>query len=161
MVSYNWDKEFKRNFNQDSNCYITPIALSAVKSCIEADEPYALADVLGVSRKAHIYALLLCFTQIPSVRCIEHIISQGVSLTETFEHNPFRCSPQEYLEEKFSNPGPVRALIYKAIERGKSAYRFRDHSIHLVDEGNQLIIILLRYKLNVFQMIMYHSLSTF
>jgi hypothetical protein len=108
--------------------YNTPVKyISAIKSCIEADEADYLINILNNNRKAKIYSLIRCFTFIPSVKCIECLITEGTSLNETFENNPFNCTPQEYLDNFFpaSNmDGPQynclsRNAIYDAIKRGK------------------------------------------
>jgi len=101
--------------------------IGAIKSCIEADEASYLLKILNNNTKAKIYSLICCFTFIPSVKCIEYLIADGTPLNETFENNPFQCTPQEYLDRFFpvSNimDGPrytclSHDAIYDAIERG-------------------------------------------
>ena len=109
--------------------------IGAIKSCIEADEAPYLLKILNNNTKAKIYSVIRCFTFIPSVKCIEYLIADGTPLNETFENNPFRCTPQEYLDEYFpaSNilEGPrytclSRDAIYEAIERGNLFIKNRE-----------------------------------
>ena len=98
--------------------------IGAIKSCIEADEASYLLKILNNNTKAKIYSLICCFTFIPSVKCIEYLIADGTPLNETFENNPFQCTPQEYLNicfPAFNMDGSQlsRNAIYNAIERGK------------------------------------------
>jgi hypothetical protein len=102
--------------------------IGAVKSCIEADEASYLLNLLNNNTKAKIYSLICCFIFIPSVKCIEYLIAEGTPLNESFENNPFQCTPQEYLDMYFPAStimdGPrynclSRNVIYDAIERGK------------------------------------------
>lgn len=123
-LSYNWDNEFK-------NYQRFPYSFTALKSCIEADEPVLLADILGDHKNAHIYALIQCFTTIPSVKCIEYLISEGTPLNETFINNPFQCTPQEYLNLRFNTTYKdymkARSAIYNAINRGKLHTKSKEH----------------------------------
>ena len=109
--------------------------IGAIKSCIEADEASYLLKILNNNNKAKIYSLICCFTFIPSVKCIEYLIAEGTPLNETFENNPFQCTPQEYLDMYFppSNifDGPrynclSRNAIYDAIERGELVIKNRE-----------------------------------
>ena len=102
--------------------------ISAIRSCIEADEAEYLLRVLNNNTKAKIYSLICCFTFIPSIKCIEYLIAEGTPLDMTFENNPFKCTPMDYLNKYFpaSNifDGPrhnclSRDAIYDAIERGR------------------------------------------
>ena len=98
--------------------------IGAIKSCIEADEASYLLKLLNNNSKAKIYSLMCCFTFIPSVKCIEYLIADGTPLDETFENNPFQCTPQEYLDARFPASKPpysdlLRDAIYYAIEKGK------------------------------------------
>jgi hypothetical protein len=111
--------------------------IGAIRSCIEADEASYLLKILNNNTKAKIYSLMCCFTFIPSVKCIEYLIAEGTPLDETFEYNPFKCTPQEYLDMYFpaSNimNGPrynclSRDAIYDAIERGKLVVKNREHT---------------------------------
>jgi len=135
MGLYNWDKEFNNvaTTNVTYDVLFTSLAFSAIRSCIEADEPKMLADVINQNKKAQIYALLLCFTTRPSVKCIEYLIHQGVNLDETFTNNPFNCTPQQYLDSHFMDTNKIyskaRAQIYKAIEKGNSLAKTKEHII--------------------------------
>ena len=111
--------------------------IGAIRSCIEADEASYLLKVLNNNSKAKIYSLICCFTFIPSVKCIEYLIAEGTSLDETFENNPFQCTPQEYLDMYFPAStimdGPrynclSRNAIYDAIERGKLVLKNRERT---------------------------------
>lgn len=102
--------------------------IGAIKSCIEADEAEYLLRILNNNSKAKIYSLICCFTFIPSIKCIEHLIAAGTPLDETFERNPFGCTPMDYLNKYFpaSNifDGPrynclSRDAIYDAINKGR------------------------------------------
>ena len=84
---------------------INPVKhINAIKSCIEADEAGYLIEILNNNYKAKIYSLIRCFTFIPSIRCIKYLIAEGTPLNETFENNPFQCTPQEYLDRYFPAP---------------------------------------------------------
>lgn len=139
MVSYDWDKEFKKVFTilREHNIMSHSIAFSAVRSCIEADEPTLLAELLGNSRSAHIYALMVCFSAIPATKCIEYLISQGTPLNESFEYNPFKCTPQELLDSTFTTTkkefSKARTQIYKAINNGHILTKTSDHTVILID----------------------------
>ena len=140
MMSYNWDEEFSRN--EEEICDPRRrISFMAIKSCIEADEPRALGEVLGAHRNANIYAMLLCFSMRPSVRCIEYLVSNGTPLDETFPNNPFHCSPQEYLDSKFptvAGRSLARIEIEKAIAKGKERLKNREtHFVSSVKENSQ------------------------
>ena len=105
--------------------------ISAIKSCIEADEASYLLKILNNNSKAKIYSLICCFTFIPSVKCIEYLIAEGTPLNETFENNPFQCTPQEYLNicfPAFNMDGSQlsRNAIYDAIERGSLIMKNRE-----------------------------------
>ena len=113
--------------------------ISAIRSCIEADEARYLLKILNNNIKAMIYSLISCFTFIPSLKCIEYLIAEGTPLNETFENNPFKCTPQEYLDMRFPDYNVIggqqyncisRDAIYDAIERGKLARKIhRDKKI--------------------------------
>jgi len=141
MVSYNWDDEFKI-FN------VNTLAFSALRSCIEADEPYSLSDVLNKNRNAYIYALILCFTSMPSVKCIEYLIANGTPLGETFEANPYKCTPQQYLDLHFNDTTKMyiraRAQIYNAIEKGKLAAKNKEQttiSVNFTSSSNSQVTV--------------------
>lgn len=126
---YVWDLEKLQRILKDSY----PIkSISAIKSCIEADEPNLLLEAVGLNRKARIFALISCFSYIPSVKCIEHLIAEGTPLNETFEDNPFESTPQQYLDKHFNLTAnkihtKSRNAIFQAIERGKKKYSTKDH----------------------------------
>jgi hypothetical protein len=132
---YVWEVEKINRLLKDSY----PIkSVSAIKSCIEADEANLLLEAVGLNKKARIFALISCFTYIPSVKCIEHLIAEGTPLNETFENNPFECSPQEFLVKHFdltANKLHTRARnsIYSAIEKGKKRYANKEHIIINMD----------------------------
>lgn len=139
MVSYNWDKEFTKahTFLEQHNILTHSIAFSAIRSCIEADEPKLLAELLGDSKNAHIYALMMCFTAIPATKCIEYLVSNGTPLNESFCHNPFKCTPQELLDTAFSTTkkefSKARGQIYKAIQNGRILAKNNDHTVVFID----------------------------
>jgi len=120
--------------------------IGAIKSCIEADEASYLLKILNNNTKAKIYSLICCFTFIPSVKCIEYLIAEGTPLDKTFEYNPFKCTPQEYLDQYFpaSNilEGPrytclSHNAIYDAIERGKLVIKHKECTSILHDDHIQ------------------------
>jgi hypothetical protein len=104
---------------------VKPIkSISAIKSYIEADEGIILIEAINDNYKAKIFALICCFTFIPSVKCIEQLIASGTPLDKTFDDNPFNCTPQEYLDKHFGftvnkRHTNARNSIYNAIEKGK------------------------------------------
>jgi hypothetical protein len=107
-------------------------SISAIKSCIEADEPILLLDMIRDNYEAKIFALTCCFTFIPSVKCIEHLIAAGTPLDKTFDNNPFNCTPQEYLDKHFSfrnnsTHSKARTSIYNSIENGKLHLKNNEH----------------------------------
>lgn len=110
---------------------------SAIKSCIEADEDVLLMDLVVDDYEAKIFALIMCFTIIPSVKCIEHLIAVNTPLDKTFVNNPFDCTAQEYLDTHFnftSNKTHTKArnAIYRAIEKGQKRLNGSDHiTIHI------------------------------
>ena len=121
MQNYNWDTEFVDNNHLIGAKYLS--SLSALKSCIEADEPKLMAELLGTYQNAHIFALISCFTAIPAVRCIEYLISVDTPMDVSFPYNPYMVTPLEYLDTVFDSTTHkihVRAkeIIYNAIERG-------------------------------------------
>ena len=139
--------------------------IGAIKSCIEADEASYLLKLLNNNTKAKIYSLICCFTFIPSVKCIEYLIADGTPLNETFENNPFRCTPEEYLDRFFPNSnimdGPrynslSRDAIYDAIERGILVIKNSEHTTirphghiksHIVKKVRKSILSLLNKDL--------------
>jgi hypothetical protein len=105
-----------------------PIKLSAIRSCIEADEPKQLLELINNNYNAKIYCLICCFTFLPAIKCIEYLISEGTPLNETFIDNPFNSTPQEYLNNflnhlSLSSRKKVEMLINEAIKRGLSNIR--------------------------------------
>lgn len=109
-------------------------SISALKSCIEADEPQILLEIIDNNYKAKIFALISCFTFIPSIKCIETLIANGTPLDKTFENNPFNCTPQEYLDKHFNLTTnklhtKARNNIYIAIEKGRIRKTNQDHII--------------------------------
>lgn len=133
-----WDVDFLQSVLSDNGKTIKHI--NAIKSCIEADESAYLLKIIGTNYKARIYSLIRCFTFIPSVRCIETLIAEGTPLDETFENNPFKCTPQEYLDKYFPTSnimeGPQynclsRDRIYEAIQRGKMVMKNKEPAIRV------------------------------
>lgn len=126
-----WNTEIlhKNIFNEN------PIkSISALKSCIEADEPILLLELINDNYKAKIFSLICCFTFIPSAKCIEYLIAAGTPLDMTFDNNPFDCTPQEYLNKHFnftSNKRHTKArnTIYTSIEKGKLCRKNSEHII--------------------------------
>ena len=122
MPQYKWNAEFA-NYNTQDTPHTIPVSFVALKSCMEADEPELMADLLGDYKCAHIYALILCCAFIPSVNCIEYLISVGTPMNETFADNPFQCTVQEYLDIMYNTTTnkmhwKARSDIYAAIQRG-------------------------------------------
>lgn len=138
-LQYNWNNEFLQLLSHQSlnkKDKFLPTGLSAIKSCIEADEPTLLSELIKRNTHAMIYSLILCFTIIPSTKCIEYLVSIGTPLHETFPNNPFNVSPMEYLDTVFSTSVKgylkCRNRIDMAIKKGKNAIRkqsFEDHTI--------------------------------
>ena len=112
MTSYNWLDEFQAISTYYQKYKLVPFRKSilALRSCIEADEPDMLYEITGSFRNACIFALILCFSSRPSIRCIQSLISQSVPLNESFTNNPFNCTPQEYLD--------TYRICHKSIENG-------------------------------------------
>lgn len=109
-------------------------SLSALKSCIEADEPESLLEILDNNYKAKIFALICCFTFIPSAKCIEYLIANGTPLNKTFDNNPFQCTPQEYLDKYFNLTSnklhtKARNTILISIEKGKVRKKNSEHVV--------------------------------
>jgi hypothetical protein len=107
-------------------------SISAIKSCIEADEPVLLLDIIRDSYEAKIFALISCFTLIPSAKCIENLIAVGTPLDKSFENNPFHCTPQEYIDKHFNFTTnklhtTARNTIYNAIQKGKLRLKNEEH----------------------------------
>lgn len=109
-------------------------SVSAIKSCIEADEPILLLDLLKDNYEAKIFALICCFTLIPSAKCIENLIASGTPLNTSFENNPFGCTPQEYIDKHFGFTtnklhSKARNIILNSIEKGKIRMKKSEHII--------------------------------
>jgi hypothetical protein len=128
-MTYDWNTEFTRYTNNKAK-YITglPISLQAIKSCIEADNPEILKELIGDHMGAHIYSLYSCFTLVPSVKCIEFIISEGTPLDRTFVNNPYgEITPIQHFNLRFNTTVKqymrARRLIELAIEKGKKNLR--------------------------------------
>jgi hypothetical protein len=125
-TSRTWDKEFKMSLKHGDN--YSSMALKAIKSCIEADEPYALEEIVRNDKHAKIYALMSCFTMIPAVKCIEYLISAGTPLDVRFTNNPYgNFTAQEYLDAKFGTSDNftmrIRVKIEVAINKGRMNVR--------------------------------------
>jgi hypothetical protein len=130
MLKYEWNIEFKY-FKRKYNMFLLPYSLRALHSCVEADEYMLLSDITNNNKNANIYALIKCFTLIPSINCIEYLIGIGTPLNETFEDNPFNCTPNEYLQNNFSkNTHQLHIIanrkIASAIERGNVILKERE-----------------------------------
>jgi hypothetical protein len=126
---YKWDAEFKNtNMAKYTITGLIAAPLKALKSCIEADEPVMLSELIGANKSACIYALMTCFTFIPSVKCIEYLVSIGTSLDKGFDDNPYgKMSVLEYLDSKFGTSDrtslKIREKIIGAINNGKANMR--------------------------------------
>ena len=142
---YNWNNEFKHYKRKihligSKDRVILPNSLLAIKSCIEADDPIALKDLLDDHKGAHIYALIQCFTLIPAVKCIEYLIAEGTPTDVTFEDNPNDKTAQQYFDDTFniSTNGhhlKVRKIISDAMSRGKKRQRkisYDEHTIIMI-----------------------------
>ena len=118
----------QQSFNNDKSIK----SISAIKSCIEADEATLLLEAVKDNYNAKIYALICCFTLIPSVKCIERLIAEGTPLDKSFNANPFNCTPQEYLDKHFGFTSnklhtKSRSSIYQAIDKGKKINKNKEH----------------------------------
>jgi hypothetical protein len=126
-----WDLESLRRILSDDR----PIkSISAIKSCIEADEGIMLLEAINDNYKAKVFALICCFTFIPSAKCIEYLIADGTPLDKTFDNNPFGCTPQEYLDKHFSFTTnklhtKARNIIFTSIEKGKLRKKNNEHIV--------------------------------
>lgn len=126
-----WDLEHLKKVLSDDK----PIkSISAIKSCIEADEATILLEILNGNYKAKIFSLICCFTFIPSSKCIEYLIADGTPLDKTFDNNPFACTPQEYLDKHFGFTvnklhTKARTTIFNSIEKGKIRRKNNEHII--------------------------------
>jgi hypothetical protein len=126
-----WDLESLRRILSDDR----PIkSISAIKSYIEADEGIMLLEAINDNYKAKVFALICCFTFIPSAKCIEYLIADGTPLDKTFDNNPFGCTPQEYLDKHFSFTTnklhtKARNIIFTSIEKGKLRKKNNEHII--------------------------------
>jgi hypothetical protein len=126
-----WDPEYLYSILYDNK---NIRSIYALKSYIEADEPIILLETINNNYKAKIFALMCCFTYIPSIRCIEHLIAEGTPLDKSFDNNPFNCSPQEYLDKHFkytTNKSHIKArtAIYNAIEKGNLRRKNKEHIV--------------------------------
>jgi hypothetical protein len=113
-------------------------SISAIRSYIEADEANLLLEATNNNYKAKIFALMCCFTYIPSIKCIEHLIADGTPLNKSFDNNPYECTPQEYLDRHFGFTNnkihsKARTNIYNAIEKGKLRKKNNEHVAITVD----------------------------
>ncbi len=142
---YNWHNEFKQSsrigtlITVKDKIYL-PTGLVAIKSCIEADDPVALKDLLDDHKGAHIYALIQCFTLIPAVKCIEYLITEGTPTDVTFEDNPFGKTAQQYFDDNFNvstnaHHLKIRKIITDAMSRGRQKQRkisYDEHTILMI-----------------------------
>jgi hypothetical protein len=98
------------------------IRYSAIKSCIETDNPETLAELTHNDKNMQIYALIKCFTFIPATNCITYLISTGISLDDSFELGNCKMTPRQYLTEYFDinskTYSRAKAKIMAAIEEG-------------------------------------------
>lgn len=128
-MTYDWDAEFKKYKNNKAIAItVLPISLQAIKSCIEADDPIRLKELIGDHIGAHIYSLYLCFTLVPSVKCIEFIVSQGAPLDKSFVNNPYESiTPMQHFNNRFNTTVKhymrARRLIELAIQNGRKNLR--------------------------------------
>lgn len=128
----NWDTIYLQSILSND----TTLKISAIKSYIESDEATTLLENIKHNYNAKIYCLIACFSFHPSVKCIELLIQEGTPLDKTFENNPFKCTPQKFLDIHFNASSnkihtKVRNLIYQAIERGKNT-RNNNHSGNII-----------------------------
>jgi hypothetical protein len=129
---YYWDTNTLQKILYDTNK--STKSINAIRSCIEADEATLLLEAIGNNYNAKIYCLICCFTFLPSVKCIELLISEGTPLDKSFEFNPFQCTAQEYLDKHFGFTvnklhTKARNSIYQAIEKGKRNNKNKEHII--------------------------------
>lgn len=118
---YNWDKEFEGYSFYSKNSY-TP-AFKSVKSYIEADEPLMLSELLNNHTNASIYSIMQCMSMIPSIKCIEYLVSIGTPLNVSFNTNPFgNVTIMQYIDQVYALPTKtnIRAkqIVKGAIDRG-------------------------------------------
>lgn len=128
--TYRRDSSHLQNVLSENN-YLN---INAMKSYIEADEAQLLLDIIGQNYKARIYCLISCFTILPAVKCIELLIAKGTPLNQTFEHNPFHCTPEEYIKTIFNSSIKSKSKslndINQAIKKG----------LHILNPPESIII---------------------
>jgi len=131
MINYNWDSEFENNSKHELNTgfRLQQVSFNAIRSCVEADEPRILLELLGSHKNAKIYALMVCFTNWPAVRCIEELVADGTPICDTFETNPFHMTPQQFLDKFDVFTTKSREQINAAILRGQKRYQSKSHAI--------------------------------
>lgn len=121
--TYNWDKEFETYSIYSKNIYSN--AFKSIKSYIEADSPELLSELLKDNNKAPIYAMMQCMSLIPSVKCIEYLVSIGTPLNVVFAENPFgEINVIEYINLVYATPTKTnircKKIVVDAINRGLS-----------------------------------------
>ena len=82
-----------------------------------------LLQLINNNYNAKIYCLILCFTFLPAIKCIQCLIYEKTPLDKTFEGNPFNCTPREYLNNflnqlSYNSRNKIENKINQAIELG-------------------------------------------
>ena len=116
MSEYPWDTIFQLFAEENLEHYVS---ISQLKRAVQDDNPDTLSMIIGNHEHAAIYALIHCFIKPPPIRCIHYLVSKGTPLHQTFPHNPFRISPQEWLLTRFSVTNPTYVVIKQTIDGAK------------------------------------------
>ncbi len=129
---FNTSQSYNIGFNKSS----IPESIVALKSCIEADDPRRLFEVIQDNKLAASFSLYCCITLIPALKCIEYLISNGASMNRTFNNCPYGgVTPQQYMDEVFSSSSPMslktRQNIVNAITRGEKMRRKVSYDEHI------------------------------
>jgi hypothetical protein len=124
------------SFNNGFNKSIIPESIIALKSCIEADDPKRLFEIIQDNKLAASFSLYCCITLIPALKCIEYLISNGASMNRTFNNSPYgNVTPQQYMDEVYSSTSPMslktRQNIVNAIARGEKKRRKVSYDEHI------------------------------
>ncbi len=118
---YDWNKEFESYSIYTKNSHSN--AFKSIKSYIEADEPLMLSELVNHNVNASIYAVMLAMSMIPSLKCIEYLVSIGTPLNVSFNTNPFgKVTIYEYINKAYEMPTKTnircKQLVKDAIARG-------------------------------------------